>query len=365
MGFKIHIKNYQRLEDLELDLLPGINLISGSSNNGKSSTIRAIRDFIFNKISKDKIRHGEEEVVVELDTAKATRNSKGTIYEIDGNVFEKVGRNILPEIKDKFNIDEMVINNVSIKPNFWFQMDKPFLTDKTQGQKYDLLIGTKNDKYIKALKNIKSEQLELSKVTKKSLEEVINTLKKNNIKKEKRIQNLNGIEELVSRINEYEKKELEFSDIYNTYTKLKRNNDVSKKLKERIALLNSLETKDVYELQDEYSSLKSNMSDMYSKYQQYNSYSLTKDYLEKKINKLVVTLENTGLVNELSSKLSAKNTEYIELDNQMNNYEQAVMNEVRQEKLFNQKLEELYKVTKEFEDFKKELGICPLCGGKL
>ena len=362
---RIHIKNYQRLEDLELNLLPGINLISGSSNNGKSSTIRAVRDFIFNKISKDKIRHGETEVSVELDNAKAIRNSKGVIYEINGDTFEKVGRNILPEIKDKFNIDEMVINGVAIKPNFWFQMDKPFLMDKTQGQKYDLLIGTKNDKYIKALKNIKSEQLELSKVTKKSLEEVIDTLKKNNIKKEKRIQSLNGIEELVNKINEYEKKELEFNNIYNTYMKLKNNNDISKKSKEKIVLLNSIDVKDVYRLQDEYSSLKENMNDMYSKYQQYNSYLSTKDYLEKKINKLVVMFENTDLVNDLSSKLSTKNMEYIELDNCFNNHEQAVINEVRQERLFNEKLEELYKVTKEFEDFKKELGICPLCGGKL
>ena len=362
---KLHIKNYQRLEDLTIELKPGINLISGSSNNGKSSTIRAVRDFIFNKISKDKIRHGQDEVIVELDTAKAIRDKKGVIYEVDGNTFEKVGRNILPEIKDKFNIDELVINGVVIKPNFWFQMDKPFLLDKTAGQKHDLLIGTKNDKYIKALKNIKSDTLELSKVTKKYLEEVINSLKKNNLSKKTKIDSLNGIEDLVKKIDDYETKSKRFDCMYDVYMNIKIYNKQLKELKTKLSFLNSLDVKNIYNIQEKISDKRDIMSNAYSKYKEYNNNLSSTDYLKNKIDKLLVILENTDLINELSSNLSTKDLKYVELDNKVNDYEQAVTNEVRQEKFFNEKLEELFKIRKEFEGFKQELGICPLCGGKL
>ena len=107
------------------------------------------------------------------------------------------------------------------------------------------------------------------------------------------------------------------------------------------------------------------MSNAYSKYKEYNNNLSSTDYLKNKIDKLLVILENTDLINELSSNLSTKDLKYVELDNKVNDYEQAVTNEVRQEKFFNEKLEELFKIRKEFEGFKQELGICPLCGGKL
>lgn len=366
MSFKIHIKNYQRLEDLELDLLPGINLISGSSNNGKSSVIRAVRDFIFNKISKDKIRHGEEEVVVEMDTAKATRNSKGTIYEVDGNVFEKVGRNILPEIKEKFNIDEMVINNVSIRPNFWFQMDKPFLSDKTSGQKHDLLVGTKNDKYIKALKKIKSEQMELTKVTKKYLEEVIDALKKNNLDKKVKLKKLEKIEEIVIKINDFEKSSSDFNNLFSEYTNLKKNSVRAKELKEKLIALKEMKYGSVYEMNDRVNDIRGKLNEIYPLYKKNCNSAVIEEYSRKKNEQLEKILQIAGHVNnDLRDKYFSLTKELVELDNKINYWEQAVICEKRTNALLETKKHDFENILKEFDKFKKELGVCPLCGGKL
>ena len=127
---KIKIKNYQRLEDVDIELKTGLNVVTGGSNNGKSSTIRAIRDFIFNKFSNDKIRHGEKDVLVKIDDTTAERTKSGTKYNVNGKELIKVGRNSLDEVYEEFKIGEIEVNGISIKPNFWFQMDKPFLFDK-------------------------------------------------------------------------------------------------------------------------------------------------------------------------------------------------------------------------------------------
>ena len=53
---KVKIKDYQVIKDIDLDFDKGLTAIVGTSNNGKSSILRAIEGAIFNKIGRASCR---------------------------------------------------------------------------------------------------------------------------------------------------------------------------------------------------------------------------------------------------------------------------------------------------------------------
>lgn len=361
----VKIKNYQRLEDITLDLKPGINLISGNSNNGKSSTIRAIRDFIFNKATKDKIRHGEKEMSITLDNATLNRNSKGTTYTINDNTFEKVGKNPLNEVIDLFNIKELTVNGVTIKPNFWFQMDKPFLIDKTAGQKHDLIIGAKNDKYLKALKEIKSEISNLTKVEKVSLEKVIDTLKKKNLETNTKLNKLEGIDELVEKAIKVEKGKNFIDKNINLTKSIVELNKNIKVLKVDLEQINSLNYRTIL---DKYSKLEDMLLQLDEITFTYNKYKILKyetESLEEKLNKLNPLYNKSQEFLEGIEKLKNKELELAQIE-LVNNLVKLTKENIEEGHKKIKVIElELQNKKDEFNNFKKEIKICPLCGGEL
>lgn len=361
----VKIKNYQRLEDITLNLKPGINLISGNSNNGKSSTIRAIRDFIFNKATKDKIRHGEKEMSITLDNATLNRNSKGTTYTINENTFEKVGKNPLNEVVDLFNIKELTVNGVTIKPNFWFQMDKPFLIDKTAGQKHDLIIGAKNDKYLKALKEIKSEISNLTKVEKVSLEKVIDTLKKKNLETNTKLNKLEGIDELVEKAIKVEKGKNFIDKNVNLTKSIVELNKNIKVLKVDLEQINSLNYRTIL---DKYSKLEDMLLQLDEITLTYNKYKILKyetESFEKKLNELNPLYNESQEFLEGIEKLKNKELELAQIE-LVNNLVKLTKENIEEGHKKIKVIElELQNKKDEFNNFKKEIKICPLCGGEL
>ena len=45
---RIKAKNFEIIDELDLELNPGLTVITGASNNGKSSLIRLLRSLIYN-----------------------------------------------------------------------------------------------------------------------------------------------------------------------------------------------------------------------------------------------------------------------------------------------------------------------------
>lgn len=361
----VKIKNYQRLEDITLELKPGINLISGNSNNGKSSTIRAIRDFVFNKATKDKIRHGEKELEVSLDNAIMNRTNKGTTYSINNETFEKVGKTPLNEIINLFNIKELTVNDVTIKPNFWFQMDKPFLIDKTAGQKHDLIIGAKNDKYLKALKEIKAEISNLTKVEKVSLEKVIDTLKKKNLDTNIKLSQLEGIDELISKILKYEKGKSFIEKNIDIIKSIKTFKENIKYNKECIDKFNSLHYQSIVERYKNFSELSDSICEAITISNEYKTLYYNIKSLEKIYNSQINILKNKDSIYNRINEISKYEENISKIVTILNQYNELKYNSEDKEKEI--KIIELKLKNKkdDFNNFKKEIKICPLCGGLL
>ena len=138
----LEINNFQSHERSRLEFNPGVNVIIGSSDNGKTACIRSLRWAIWNKPSGDAIRSwwgGDTWVRVETEKGYVIRskdkmdkyilttyqsNKKGVSHE-EEHTFKAFGTGVPEEISRFFNFSEI---------NLQLQLDSVFLLSKTSGE---------------------------------------------------------------------------------------------------------------------------------------------------------------------------------------------------------------------------------------
>lgn len=145
--YNLHIKNYQIIRNAHLSFPKGITLITGPSNNGKSSLFKAFKQLVYNQSGTDFIKHGttKSEITLELlddnqspvYTIDYSKSKSGGSYLIttpnDKQYFQKLGSNQLDAVKEITHIDKQ------LDYNFWNQMDKPFLISLPNREQFDYL----------------------------------------------------------------------------------------------------------------------------------------------------------------------------------------------------------------------------------
>ena len=126
----IQILNFQSHKDSRLTLHPGVNVVVGSSDSGKTAIIRALRWLVNNKPGGDSFRSnwgGDTSVTVEVDEHRITRTKKAATneYTADGLRFLAFGADVPEDISTILNI-----NDVNVQQ----QLDGPFLLGETPGK---------------------------------------------------------------------------------------------------------------------------------------------------------------------------------------------------------------------------------------
>jgi exonuclease SbcC len=131
----LEITNFQSHAETELEFNPGVNVIIGSSDSGKTAIIRALRWVIWNRPSGDSIRShwgGITSVKLETEDAIIITRSKDKddkyISHITGEQdleFKAFGTSVPEEISSLLNINEI---------NLQQQLDSPFLLSETPGE---------------------------------------------------------------------------------------------------------------------------------------------------------------------------------------------------------------------------------------
>jgi len=125
----ISIKNFQSHKDSELEFVPGVNVIVGASDSGKSSIIRAMRWLVWNRPTGDSFRShwgGNTSVTLELDNAIITRmKSDENKYILGDSHFRAIGTEVPKEISDVLNFNDV---------NLQRQLDAPFLLSQSAGE---------------------------------------------------------------------------------------------------------------------------------------------------------------------------------------------------------------------------------------
>jgi exonuclease SbcC len=130
----LEIHNFQSHENTRFDFHSGTNIIIGSSGNGKTACIRALRWVIWNRPSGDAMRSWwGGDTWVRIDTEKGyVIRSKDKIdkyilceHNKEELEFKAFGTGVPEEISTFFNINEV---------NLQMQLDSPFLISKTPGE---------------------------------------------------------------------------------------------------------------------------------------------------------------------------------------------------------------------------------------
>lgn len=161
---KVKIKDYQAIKTAELEFVEGVNVIVGSTNNGKSSIIRAIQGAINNQGGSGFINYNADETEVTINDnenklvwTKSKKAGKSS-YTINGEVLTKIGQKQLPEVADLLNMHEVEVGNERFQINFWKQMEKPFLVDRTPYQLFDFISQSKEQAFVAELQNSTSAE---------------------------------------------------------------------------------------------------------------------------------------------------------------------------------------------------------------
>ena len=126
-----YIKNFQSHKDSFLEFNPGVNVITGSTDSGKTGIFRAIRLAVNNKpngVAYKSNWGGETSVELEMDncTVKRTEGKERSyVLSTIDTPFEAFGKEVPEEIKKALNLSEI---------NLQSQLDRPFLLTSTSGE---------------------------------------------------------------------------------------------------------------------------------------------------------------------------------------------------------------------------------------
>lgn len=128
----LELKNFQSHKDTRLEFGPGVNVIIGTSDSGKSSIFRGLRWVMYNRPLGDAFcSHwaGKEatSVTLEMDNNTITRSRENNKqrYLLDGLDLTAFKTDVPEEVSQALNIDSV---------NFEQQFDRPFLLDNSPGE---------------------------------------------------------------------------------------------------------------------------------------------------------------------------------------------------------------------------------------
>lgn len=199
----IRVVNFMGIENLSLNLNPGFNVITGPSNSGKTSLIKALDAVFYNNNSDTRVKQGKDSYMIGVQedskTVMVKRNPKKgtkTVYNVNGENILKVGRNPLQEVEDVFNIKEIEILQQKVRLNFFNQFGYPFLLDRTPSQLYDFLATSDTSNKLNDVIKCMKEDLRDMTDNQKRLEGSLDVVKTSFDREKAMYTNLAGVEDV-------------------------------------------------------------------------------------------------------------------------------------------------------------------------
>lgn len=160
---RIRITNFQAHKSSELSLHPGINVVTGSSDSGKSSIIRALMWLFTNKPAGESFRTWKSDgnIIVSANiggrTISKTRIDSKNTYKIDGVEYEATGTTPFKELLEATKINEY---------NYQTQHQPYFLLQDSSGkvaEKINEVIGLNViDRLLSNLRSMLTDKKKLS-----------------------------------------------------------------------------------------------------------------------------------------------------------------------------------------------------------
>jgi exonuclease SbcC len=168
----LKVENFQAHEKSKLIFAPGINIVAGTSDSGKSSLIRALQWVATNKPSGNDFVNWNTNKTVKVTvitsdgrTITRTRGKKENSYTLDKQIFKSFGKNKVPqEIMDALQLDLINFQRTNKEPFLIFS--SPSEVAKVINDIVDLTIIDKSQSnarkaLMRVQRQIKSEKEQL------------------------------------------------------------------------------------------------------------------------------------------------------------------------------------------------------------
>lgn len=113
MNLNVEVQDYQIIKKVKAEFIPGLNIIIGPSNNGKTSLIKAIKSLLYTEPGTTPVRNGQSnyKVGVEYNNHKVIlQKGKDSFYSVDGEKYSKYGTNTPEEVSNALGIRELILN---------------------------------------------------------------------------------------------------------------------------------------------------------------------------------------------------------------------------------------------------------------
>ncbi|NLV15733.1 MAG: AAA family ATPase [Syntrophomonadaceae bacterium] len=150
---KLRLRNFQSHRETDFEFDPGLNIIVGPSDQGKSAIIRAMRWLIYNEPrGSGFIRSGETRCQVRMEMSNGVvveriRDDSARInryhLEIEGQeplVFERFNKEVPLEVRQALGMEKLVIDrDRSVEINLAGQLEAPFLLEESGGTRSKIL----------------------------------------------------------------------------------------------------------------------------------------------------------------------------------------------------------------------------------
>ena len=143
---KLILHNFQQWKTGLIEFKPGLNILIGNTESGKSTLFRAIGSILTGKMPEDYIRKGTKGCEVEIQFSdgsifKRSRNKKDNIANANGTVFERVGKEIPFEYFNKLGKTSIEFGNKELSLCSYSQFEPHFFITLSDYDK-SKLIGT-------------------------------------------------------------------------------------------------------------------------------------------------------------------------------------------------------------------------------
>lgn len=364
---KITIQNFQSHENSELELDPGLNVIVGPSDQGKSAIIRAIKWVLFNEPRGNEfIRHGSNfaRVTVEMSNGyivtreRSPSKNRYTVTDPEGksDVYEGFGNEVPDEVKKAHRIFKVVIDvDSDVSLNLGEQLEGPFLMSETGSVKAKA-IGRLTGVHVidKAIRECISDIKRETQVENRCLKEIEEL--------DEKLKSYEDLEQLRNKIDEREELLRKLKGLAERLGQLQKmgiilgqvsaEQEKSRKILEQIGRVDKAELI-IYKLSEILIRI-SGLKRLSERYKQLNNILLrTKEELNKydKLTEAEKSLVRLLQLTELKNKLENLGRTIKSIDSSIkegNNYLLKVKDEIG-------------KTVKEYEEHLKKISRCPVC----
>jgi len=105
----LEVRNFQALKHIKMDLSPGLNVVRGDTDVGKSSLVRSLKCLFYQGEGARFVRDGAKvaSVAAETDNGHSITWRKGerkNEYEVDGNKIGRVGKTVPELVQDTLQV---------------------------------------------------------------------------------------------------------------------------------------------------------------------------------------------------------------------------------------------------------------------